>query len=274
MKLNFLWLSWKPQLGGKTQAKAQKQQENETVKQIKSFADELKHSGTIDFILSDTAGTVVLSAQEQYLSNDNISEIIGGHFKVLGKVIAICKDETENIDLLRKTTLSILPIDLLTESFSGFQNDDTKQFNLPELKTQISGPAVIVIPVAIYAWLYNTARRSDDRRAVLIYARGSDFTQNLLCKTTIKSCSQYCRQCSKGIREFSWRVILPIEPKEKMRKWAKSCNFALFASFLPTYNLCVMQQGVAHFWRTVGIKHFHLIDTLILQRNIWIYKRI
>ena len=141
----------KPQLGGKTQAKAQKQQENETVKQIKAFADELKHSGTIDFILSDTAGTVVLSAQEQYLSNDNISEIIGGHFKVLGKVIAICKDETENIDLLRKTTLSILPIDLLTEPFSGFQNDDTKQFNLPELKTQISGPAVIVIPVAIYA---------------------------------------------------------------------------------------------------------------------------
>ena len=138
----------KPQLGGKTQAKAQKQQENETVKQIKSFADELKHSGTIDFILSDTAGTVVLSAQEQYLSNDNISEIIGGHFKVLGKVIAICKDETENIDLLRKTTLSI---DLLTEPFSEFQNDDTKQFNLPELKTQISGPAVIVIPVAIYA---------------------------------------------------------------------------------------------------------------------------
>ena len=101
--------------------------------------------------MSDTAGTVVLSAQEQYLSNDNISEIIGGHFKVLGKVIAICKDKPENIDLLRKTTLSILPIDLLTEMFSGFQNDDTKQFNLPELKTQISGSAVIVIPVAIYA---------------------------------------------------------------------------------------------------------------------------
>ena len=35
-----------------------------------------------------------------------------------------------------------------------------------------------------------------------------------------------------------------------------------------------VQQGVTHFWRTAGIKHFHLIDTLILQRNIWIYKRI
>lgn len=141
----------KPQLGSKTQTKAQKQQENEIVTQIKSFADELKHSGTIDFILSDDVGTVVLSAQEQYMSNDNISEILGGHFKVLGKVIAICKDETENVDLLRKTTLSIFPIDQITEIFSGFQNSGIKQFNLPELKTQIPGPAVIVIPVAIYA---------------------------------------------------------------------------------------------------------------------------
>ena len=141
----------KPQLGSKTQTKAQKQQENEIVTQIKSFADELKHSGTIDFILSDDVGTVVLSAQEQYLSNDNISEILGGHFKVIGKVIAICKDETENVDLLRKTTLSIFPIDQITEIFSGFQNSGIKQFNLPELKTQIPGPAVIVIPVAIYA---------------------------------------------------------------------------------------------------------------------------
>lgn len=120
-------------------------------KQIKSFAEELKHSGTIDFILSDAKGTVVLSAQEQYLSNDNVSEILGGHFKVLGKVIAVCKDDTEELDLLRKTTRSILPESLLEEMFSGFQNEETQQFNLPELKTKITGPAIIVIPVAIYA---------------------------------------------------------------------------------------------------------------------------
>lgn len=141
----------KPQLNARTQAKAQKQQQDETMKKIKSFASELKHSGTVDFILSDSAGTVVLSAQEQYLSNDNISEILGGHFKVLGKVIAICADKTESIDLLGKTTLSILPHDLLADMFSCLQNEDMKQYNLPELKTEISGPAVIVIPVAIYA---------------------------------------------------------------------------------------------------------------------------
>ena len=141
----------KPQLGNKTQARNQQSQENENVRKIKSFADELKHTGTIDFILSDSVGTVVLSAQEQYLSNDNISEIIGGRFKVLGKVIAICKDDTEEIDLLRKTTLSILPEDQLDQMFSGFNNDETQKFNLPKLITKIAGPALIVIPIAIYA---------------------------------------------------------------------------------------------------------------------------
>lgn len=143
--------SEKPELGNKTQARLQKQQENSTVRQIKSFTDELKHSGTIDFILSDEKGTAVLSAQEQYLSNDNISEILGGRFKVLGKVIAVCKNESENIDLLRKTTLSILPETLLNEMFAEFKNEAIEQFNLPELKTKITGPAMIVLPIAIYA---------------------------------------------------------------------------------------------------------------------------
>ena len=141
----------KTQLGNRTQAKNQKQKEDEVVKQIKSFTDELKHSGTIDFILSDVKGTTVLSVQEQYLANDNISEILGGHFKVLGKVISICKEDTENIDLLRKTSLSIFQEDLLNELFAELKTDDMKQFNLPELRTKIESPAVIVIPIAIYA---------------------------------------------------------------------------------------------------------------------------
>lgn len=140
-----------PILGSKTQAKSQKQKENGVMKQIQMFTNELKHSGTIDFILSDLRGTTVLSAQEQYLENDNISEIIGGHFKVLGKVISICKKDTENVDLLRKTSLSIIQEDILNELLSEFQTEDMKQFNLPELKTKIAGPAVIVIPIAIYA---------------------------------------------------------------------------------------------------------------------------
>lgn len=140
-----------PSLGNKTQEKQKKQQTQTTLKSIQSFASELKHSGTVDFILSDAKGTVVLSAQEQYLSNDNISEILGGRFKVLGKVIAVCKDSTESIDLLRKTTLSILSDDMLNKLFAAFQDKELYKFRFPKLITKIDGPAVIVIPIAIYA---------------------------------------------------------------------------------------------------------------------------
>lgn len=138
-------------LGNKSKAKTQEKENQKIIKQIKSFSDELKHSGTIDFILSSEQGDIVLSTQEQYLSNDNISEILGGTFKVLGKVIAICEDDSNNINLLRKTTLSLLPEELLEEVFAGFKSGEVEQFNLPEFKTKIKGPAMIVIPIAIYS---------------------------------------------------------------------------------------------------------------------------
>ena len=138
-------------LGNKSKAKTQEKENQKIIKQIKSFSDELKHSGTIDFILSSEQGDIVLSTQEQYLSNDNISEILGDTFKVLGKVIAICEDDSNNINLLRKTTLSLLPEELLEEVFAGFKSGEVEQFNLPEFKTKIKGPAMIVIPIAIYS---------------------------------------------------------------------------------------------------------------------------
>ena len=140
-----------PELGNKKNVASQKKKENQTIKQIKDFSNELMHSGTVDFIRDGSEGTIVLSAQEQYLSNDNISEILGGRFKVLGKVIAVCKDDSACIDLLRKTTLSILKDETLADIFSGFKSEDMQQFNLPELVTKIKGPAMIVIPIAIYA---------------------------------------------------------------------------------------------------------------------------
>lgn len=144
-------LTDKPQLNEKNKAKTQKQEENAFVKKIEALTGDLKHSGTIDFILTDSACTAVLSAQEQYLSNDNISEMLGGRFKVLGKVIAICKTEEDSIDLLRKTTLSILPEKTLDELFTGFKNEAFEQYHLPQMVTKIAGPAVMIIPVAIYA---------------------------------------------------------------------------------------------------------------------------
>lgn len=141
----------KPELGNKKATSSKKDNENILLKQIKLFLEELKHTGTIDFILEGDNSTLVLSAQEQYLANDNISEILGGKFKILGKIIKICKDENESINLLRKTTLSILDNENMKGLLDAFKSDDFAQFNLPQMKTEIVGPSAIVIPIAIYA---------------------------------------------------------------------------------------------------------------------------
>ena len=138
-------------MGEKTKNRNQNEQNNKIVKQIKAFSGELKHSGTIDFILADKKCSTVLSAQEQYLANDNISELIGGRFKVLGKVITICNSENEYIDLLRKTALSIFPENTLSNFFAAFEGEAFQQFQIPKLVTRIDSPAMIVIPIAIYA---------------------------------------------------------------------------------------------------------------------------
>lgn len=141
----------KPPLGEKKATADKKASGKSTQMQIQSFLGELKHTGTIDFILENSGGTIVLSAQEQYLANDNISEIIGGTFKILGKVIKVCKDSDDGINLLRKTALNVLDYDSLDEFRTLFKAPELSQFNLPEVRFVIRSPSAIIIPVAIYA---------------------------------------------------------------------------------------------------------------------------
>lgn len=141
----------KPKVGSKKNAAEKKSNDDLMIKQIQSFLNELKHTGTVDFILENTNGTIVLSAQEQYLANDNISEIIGGTFKILGKVIKICKNDGDGINLLRKTTLSILDAKSLNDFLALFQAEELAQFNLPKVQYVIDSPSAIVIPIAIYS---------------------------------------------------------------------------------------------------------------------------
>lgn len=140
-----------PELGSKKKSNERKIKNNSEISQVSSFIQELQSSGTIDFILNNVNYKVVLSTQTQYLTNDNISELIGGNFKVLGKVISI-SDKDKGINLLRKTSLSILSEKMLGEFFSAFDEiSKNENFNLPELITEIESPAMIIIPIAIFA---------------------------------------------------------------------------------------------------------------------------
>ena len=140
----------KPELGNRKQVASKNSQDIKIVKQMKMFLDELKVTGTIDFVMENGNNTIVLSAQERYLQNDNISELLGGNFKVLGKVIRVCRESDDGINLLRKTTLDVLNDDDLNAFTEVFQSEELKNFNLPDVEVKIMPPAVIVIPIAIY----------------------------------------------------------------------------------------------------------------------------
>ena len=80
-----------PELGQKqgskqTKTKQAKTKDQQLAEQIRAFRSELVQSGTMDFILKANRGTLVLSVQNQYLTNDNTSEILGGRFRAYPKI--------------------------------------------------------------------------------------------------------------------------------------------------------------------------------------------
>ena len=79
----------------------------------------------------------------------NTSEIVDVRFKVLGKVAKVC-NANEKIDLLRNTSLSIFKENFLKEMLSGFNTDSNQEIKMDNLKTTVEGPALLIIPIAIY----------------------------------------------------------------------------------------------------------------------------
>lgn len=84
-----------------------------------------------------------------YFFYGNTSEIVDVRFKVLGKVAKVC-NVNEKIDLLRNTSLSIFKENFLKEMLSGFNTDSNQEIKMDNLKTTVEGPALLIIPIAIY----------------------------------------------------------------------------------------------------------------------------
>ena len=97
--------------------------------------------------------------------------------------------------------------------------------------------------------------------------RGKSRRDFLLCGPVCINTGIACRFLCRNEKSQRGNRQISLTGSIRFKFLGQLCQF--FHRFLG-----VMQQGVTHFWRTAGIKHFHLIDTFIFQRNIWIYKRI
>ncbi|HCR96570.1 MULTISPECIES: DUF6414 family protein [Halomonas] len=139
--------------GGKA-GKGKSDENSQIKKQMEDFSKALKSGNTVDLTASNlpSGHKAVITVESLYLNDPVMSDLVDGEFKVVGKVVRSISDASESINLIRKTALSRMPSHLLEQVFQQFAALGTTQgFDIPELTMEIEGPAIQVLPIAIYA---------------------------------------------------------------------------------------------------------------------------
>ncbi|WP_153015930.1 DUF6414 family protein [Methanofollis ethanolicus] len=146
---------------GKTQNKPAKgnqrkdQNPNEKfLEQIDGLLKSLTQSESVE-IIGDILGSEniksVLSTKLGYFNDQNADEIIDGEYYVLGKIVRIVKtDSEEPINLLRKTTFGRFDNHIFEKFPSMLSQAEEGGLKTPEFVTEIRGPAIQVMPIAIF----------------------------------------------------------------------------------------------------------------------------
>lgn len=141
--------------GGKRGKGGRPQDANQLImRQLDGMLTALTQSNSLELIgeMLDISGVkAVLSAKLDYFSDQNAQEIIDGEFRVLGKVIRVIKsDSGDAINLLRKTSFGRFDRNIFDQLASAFVGVEEAGVRFPKLITEIQGPALQIIPIAIF----------------------------------------------------------------------------------------------------------------------------
>lgn len=120
--------------------------------QMKALSDSLKSGNMFDLIckIDGTNIRAVLPVYIDYFYNQNMSEIIDGQYKILGKVIRVINSNSESINLLRNTSFSMMQNSMFETLFSSLEGSQIEGFDIPQIESKICEPAIMAIPIAIY----------------------------------------------------------------------------------------------------------------------------
>ena len=121
--------------------------------QINSFSENLASGNTIDLVaqFENKKLSAVVTLDKSFLNDPQMSDLVDGQFRILGKVTRKISTSAESISLLRNSALRIIGESTMGELISAFDNLEDSEFNIPEVKYEVCGPAIQVIPIAIYA---------------------------------------------------------------------------------------------------------------------------
>lgn len=87
-----------------------------------------------------------------FLSDPTLSDLLDGEYTVFGKATKVVRTQNEgDINLLRKTTFGRIKDPAIFESLGNILEEVRNSgFDMPEMETRIKGPALQVIPIAIF----------------------------------------------------------------------------------------------------------------------------
>jgi len=136
----------------KKAAQDSKKQMQQIRKFIQGLHADIEKANTRLFVVdgSDPPGlsTVVLLFTD-YLRDPTMAELAHKEYRLLGKVVRkIESTSAEGIDLLLGTGLGGVGDEALTGILSGF--NEMEDMNLPDVSPKVPGPALEVVPIAIY----------------------------------------------------------------------------------------------------------------------------
>lgn len=139
--------------GGRSTKKrkaTQEQSEHQTTKkQIELIKSAVTAEGSQDFIAEMDCFRVVLTTEQDYFIDPSMNDIIDGTFRVFGKATRVIPDNAEKISLLRKTALGKFG-NIVEELVQAIENIQECGFS-ESVETEISGPTMQVIPIAIFS---------------------------------------------------------------------------------------------------------------------------
>lgn len=123
-------------------------------KRVQKILELLKTGDTID-ILSDNLDCgykAVITLEEEYLNDPTMADLVDGQFKVVGKITRAISDSEDSVSLLRKAAIGVMSNEVLSEEFSRWSSLAASiKVKIPRIEWEVQGPAIQVIPIAIFA---------------------------------------------------------------------------------------------------------------------------
>ncbi len=122
--------------------------------QMKIMLGQLNQGNTIDLLAQPIAGTpykLVLTVDPSFLADQRMSDLLDGDYIVLGKVSKVIKSESDSINLMRKTSFGKMNTNLINTFKGSLAQIGESGLEVEDLTTEILGPAMQVIPIAIFA---------------------------------------------------------------------------------------------------------------------------